>query len=86
MSDGELPLVPTDPTVIHLSEYNAPRTCDVCNGDADFYVIVTNEAANDRLDVDLACDEWPVNSFLCADDFKEAPRAEDWEALVDAAV
>lgn len=78
---SELPSLPTDPKVIRLSERSAPRTCKVCSADADFYVFVTNDMANERLGTDLGPSDWPVNAFLCVDCFSDAPRVEEWSDL-----
>lgn len=78
---SDLPTLPTDPKVIELTENNAPRTCNVCGDDADFYVIVTNGMANRRVGTDLQPDEWPVNDYLCRECFADAPRVTSWEDL-----
>lgn len=79
--ESDLPTLPTDPKVMELTENHAPKTCNVCGDDADYYVIVTNEMANDRLGTDLNWDEWPVNAYLCREHFSEAPRVTSWEDL-----
>lgn len=75
MGDG-LPTLVTDPTVVRLGERNAPRSCSVCGGDAAFYVFVTDREASRRLGTGLSPDEWPINAFLCREDFAAAPRVE----------
>lgn len=72
---GELPTLVTDPTVIELSENNAPRSCTVCGDGADYYVFVTDgQVAKRTEDAKAATDSWPINAFLCRPHFAEAPR------------
>lgn len=81
--DDDLPTLPTDPTVIDLAGATE-RTCAGCGGVAEFYVLVTNVAANERLGTDLRPDEWVVNAMLCRECFREAPRVDDWSELLEA--
>lgn len=78
--------VPTDPSVIELTDCHAPKTCSDCGDGADYYVFVTDEQANERLGVDLGHSEWPVNEFLCRDCFAEAERVSDWSELIPEGV
>ena len=75
--------VPTDPYVIELSENNAPRTCSGCDGDAEFYLIITDEAAEERLGREFDNGEWLLNKFLCRECFADAERVQSWEELVE---
>lgn len=79
--NDELPTLPTDPKVMEITDSHAPKTCNVCGDDADFYVIVTNTMVNDRVGTDLGYDEWPVNDYLCKGCFADAPRVKSWEDL-----
>ena len=84
MAAATPPTIPTDPAVIELSDLHAPRTCKVCGDPADWYVFVTDEIVFERTGVEIGHDEWPVNAFLCTAHFRDAPRVESVEALVDA--
>lgn len=81
MSDTSPPAVPQDPTVVELTEMNAPRRCGVCGRDADYYVFITDGQYERRVGEELADDEWPVNVMLCAEHFRAAPRVDSWDEL-----
>lgn len=81
MTDEDLPTLPTELRVIELSDATTGRSCAGCGADADFYAIVTDAMANERLGTDLAHDEWPVNAMLCRSCFGECPRVASWDDL-----
>lgn len=78
-TDPELPTLPTRVTVIDLRGNLAHRACEVCGESADVYVFVTDEQAEERIGEEIPSTSWPVNSFLCLEHFKDAPRVESLE-------
>lgn len=78
---SELPTIPTAPAKVIDLAGTTERACAGCDGVAEFYVIVDNVSANQRLGTDLSPDEWPVNEMLCSECFRECPRVQDWSEL-----
>lgn len=85
MTGEGLPELPTRPTVIELTAYNAPRSCTVCGEPADYYAFLTKEEVKRRLDASVDLEKAPVNAMLCKEHFAEAPRVSSVEELVGAA-
>lgn len=81
MTTDGLPTLPTELRVIEFTDSTTPRSCVGCGAEADFYAIVTDEMANERLGTDLDRDEWPVNEMLCRSCFGECPRVGSWSDL-----
>jgi len=83
-SDPKVPTVLESQPAVELSDMHASRKCEVCRGDADYYVFVTKGIVEEETDLEVGWDEWPLSKTLCRGCLSEAPTVDTIEELVEA--